>query len=246
MKNNYLGVVVLSDMGSMDLARKAHAHLATKDLPLEEFDDQGLYIHRHWNKEYQIRVNQNVRNRNVLLFISPLCLPPDSRYLEEEKGEIIPEDLQYLPDSHIVKLQHLYEFLINDPSGPSSVEFITSHLPYLRQDVKTRDKSTGVPLREPLSCRAYRHLVDHTDKTRILTISPHFKQIESVYRKLQSITSRVVFNEYLEKKFGDSLEMLLGLAPDSGAVPQARRFCKDLGIRYILDIVGKQGINLEK
>ena len=233
-KNNYPGVVVLSDMGSMDLARKAHEHLAgKKEISLGEFNPEDLYIHRHRNGEYQIRFNRNVRKREVFMFLSPLCLPLNAKELEKKKGGIELSDLQYNPDSHLAKARIIYEFLINDARGAAEVTFVMAHQPYQRQDAPTIDRRRGVSYREPISCRIYQDLVNNTERTQILTVAPHFKQIRAVYKRLQVVSARTAFSEDLEKTYGKALAGMFDIAPDSGAVDQNEALSYDTEIVYI-------------
>jgi len=228
MEEDFKKVTILSDYPSILLAQEAHMLLAENALPggLNKFDPKNLYINRFNAQEYQISVEENVRGRDVVVFVSPSCL--------NKKWEKSPDirNFSYNPDSQFMKTMFLTDALRD--SGASSIIFVMAHQTYQRQDRRSTNKKTGEPKREPISVRAYANLVRNNPNTKIISVTPHFKQISAVYPPggFQEITTRVLFAEYLEKKFGDNLESIVGISPDGGAGEEVKGLCRDVGIVY--------------
>ncbi len=230
MPDEFRKVTILADYASRELAGKVHRLLTEKQIPngLNHFNPDDLYVNRFRSREYQIRIGTNVRGRDVFVFISPLSLT-DRWSGGPEEGNYL-----YLPDSQIVKADLIGDAL--SQSGASSIRFVMPHQTYQRQDSKSTDAHTGEPKREPLSVRAFSRIVSdyQSQGAKILTVSPHFRQLAAIYPSggLEEITTRVVFSEYLEKKFGGKLKQLAGFSPDAGAERLVMGICEDVGIVY--------------
>ncbi|MFH1637003.1 MAG: ribose-phosphate diphosphokinase [Candidatus Woesearchaeota archaeon] len=217
----YKKVVLLADYGSLELANKVYCHLEKRDIPggMHEFSQSDLCISRFKNGEIDVVVDRNVRGRDV--FVLKSCNIFNGSVGKGEK----PESLEYDPNNSYMEL-----FLINDAikkAAASSIIDVMPYMPYQRQDRRPKrqlsDQGSGRKIvRGPISSRLFADFAAVSGAKGIVTLDPHFKQIEGFYGLvLDCLESNILFAEYLEKTYGSRLEDLIIVAPDHGAAERA-------------------------
>ncbi len=215
----YKKVRILADYGSLELAKKVHAELSNRDIPggLHDFDPDALRISRFKNGEIDVVVKSNVRGRDV--FVIKSCHVFNGPV---KKGDI-PKQLVYDPNHSYMEL-----FLINDAlrkAEVGSVIDVTPYMPYQRQDRRPKrsgDNGGRRLVRGPISSKLFADFTQVSGAAGVLTLDPHFKQIEGFYNiALDCLESNNLFAEYIEKNFGDMLDKVIIVAPDHGAAEKA-------------------------
>lgn len=225
----YKKVVILADYGSIELAKKIHSKLSKHNIPgdIHDFNPFDLYISRFKNGEIDLAIERNVRGRDV--FVIKSC----NIYNKPVKKGDVPKNLEYDPNNAYMEL-----FLINDAlknAGASSIINVMPHKPYERQDRRPKrkgKKGEGRKLvRGPISAKLFANFTAISGAKEVLTLDPHFKQIEGFYNIVHDcLESNVLFAEYIENNFGDRLDELVLIAPDFGSNEKTDDLAEIFGI----------------
>ncbi len=206
-------ILILSDYGSVELAEKVHYFLENnKILNLEPFNPFDIYINRFAAKEIDIELKRSVREQYVFLFKSFNVYP--ELWNEDLQNRPNLENLIYQPTEGYVEL-----FEINDAlrrGAAKDIINILPHMPYQRQD--RRPKRKGKFCRTPVSAKLFAEFISISGCDRVITLDPHFKQIEGFYNiGFDSLSSFVLFAEYIESNLSHILNKTVFVAPDYGS-----------------------------
>lgn len=221
MGTEFKKVLILADYDSLDLAERIHKELSKRDMygGLEPFDPNALYLNRFNNKEIDCNIKSSVRGRDVFLVKSfNVCA---KRWDKDNQARPALEDLCYSPTEGYNEL-----FMLNDALKHGEVHKLTNvmpHMPYQRQD--RRPKRKGEFIRGSISAKLYAELLKVSGADRVITLDPHFKQIEGFYSiPVNCLESFVLYAEFLEESFKDRMDKLTIVSPDYGGVESARKY----------------------
>lgn len=216
-------LVLLSDHATKQLTDEIYFYLKKKlgKTYLEEFKPEHLYINRFKDGEPDIRIDVNVRERDVFVIKSFNALVK-----------------RYDPETEEPKIKFSqaegYEelFVINDALKRASARRIANvlfYIPYLRQDRKDQP-------RRPITSKLYAKLTEESGATRILTLEPHFKQTPGFYEiPLDDLKSSIIFSEYFETNFKNKLDNFIVVSPDLGGGDRAEELAKNLKLPLVID-----------
>lgn len=216
-KNN--DIVLLADCASKDMASRIYSILSKRDdmKHLLPFDHDALYINRFANREIDIEVKVNVRNKEVFVIKSSFTI-------ERMKcGCIGLDDMVYGPNSMIMELELINDALVR--ASAYDIANIIPHMPYQRQDRRAvrydNEEKKRRRTRSSVSARLVADTLQDSGARRMITVDPHFKQLEGFYKiPFDSLTSTILFAEYIEE-IHPSKENLCIIAPDIGAMENA-------------------------
>lgn len=217
-------LVLLSDHAHAELTDEIYSYLKKKlsKKYLQEFKPEHLYINRFKDGEPNIRIDTNVRERDVYVVKSFNALI--KKYIPE-KGE--EPELKFDPAKGYEEL-----FVINDSLKRASARRIANvlfYIPYLRQDRKDQP-------RRPITAKLYAKLTEMSGATRILTLEPHFKQAPGFYEiPFDDLQSAMVFSEHFETNFKKELKNLIAASPDLGGGDRAEMLAKNLKLPLVVD-----------
>lgn len=223
MTEDFNRVVILADYGNLKIAEKVHKELQKREMHggLEPFDPEALYINRFNNGEVDTYIKSSVRGRDVFLIKSFNVYP--KRWDKDKRQHPVPEELAYQPNEGIAEL-----FALNHALKMATARRVTNvilHMPFQRQD--RRPKRKGAFTRGPISAKLYADLLKNSGADCIITLDPHFKQIEGFFDiPCERLESFVLFTEYIENNFADKMDKVTFVAPDHGAVENARDYSK--------------------
>lgn len=214
-------VVIVSDYPSLDLAAKVYdILLSKKDPPIEglsKFNKNGLYLDRFANGEVDDNTVQNVRNREV--FVIKSSYSPQKRM----GSKMDMRYFSYDPNTSMTELQLINDALVR--ASASNITNILPHMPYQRQDRRSirysETEKKWLKTRSPISARLMAENIQNSGARHVITIDPHFKQIEGFYRiPIDCLSSMVLFAEYIENE-NPNLENICIIAPDVGGAENA-------------------------
>lgn len=216
-------LVLLSDHGTAQLTSEIYNYLSKKlnKKHLEEFKPEHICLNRFKDGEPNIRIDVNVRERNVYVVKSfnalmekydPKTEKPKIK-LDQAKGY---EEL----------------FVINDALKRASAREISNvlfYLPYLRQDRKDQP-------RRPITAKRYAQLTESSGAKRILTLEPHFKQVPGFYEiQFDDLKASIIFAEHFETSFEKELDQFVVVSPDLGGGERAEELAKNLNLPLVID-----------
>lgn len=216
-------LVLFSDHGTAQLTSEIYQRLTEKlsKRYLEEFKPEQLCINRFKDGEPNIRIDINVRERNVYVIKSfnalmekfdPKTEKPKIKF-DQAKGY---EEL----------------FVINDALKRASAREITNvlfYIPYLRQDRKDQP-------RRPITAKRFAQLTENSGAKRILTLEPHFKQVPGFYEiPFDDLKASIIFAEYFETNFEKELDQFVVVSPDLGGGERAEELAKNLNLPLVVD-----------
>lgn len=190
--------LLLADDGFIDLALETRSLLKKRTL----FDDKGITWGRFKNGEVRVRVNANVRGKDVVLFKSFLTK--------------VQESLVYEPNEAYLEL-----FLANDAlkhAGARRIINVVPYLPYLRQD---RVATKG----DPVSAKFFAEMTYRSGANLIITVDVHAPTILPLYPKSKITGTETLFADYIRNHAYDTRNCLL-VAPDSGAKVRVAKIAK--------------------
>ncbi len=216
-------LVLLSDHGTAELTGEIYFFLKKKlgKKQLEKFDPNHLFINRFNDGEPNIRINVNVRERDVFIIKSFNALV--QKYDEKKEKPKIKFDQS-----------KGYEelFVINDALKRASARRranVLFYMPYLRQDRKDQP-------RRPITSKEFARLTEESGATRILTLEPHFKQVPGFYEiPFDDLKASIIFSEYIESNFQDKLDKLVIVSPDLGGGERAEEVASNLSLPLVVD-----------
>ena len=215
-------LVLLSDYGTAELTEEIYFYLKKKINceDLEPFKSENLYINRFKDGEPNIRINTNVREKDVFVIKSFNAL--SKKYnSEKEEPEIIFDQAKGYEEL----------FVINDALKRASARRranVLFYMPYLRQDRKDQP-------RRPITSKLYARLTEESGATRMLTLEPHFKQLPGFYEiPFDDIKASIIFSEYFETKFKD-LKNFVVVSPDLGGGSRAEALAKNLNLPLVVN-----------
>lgn len=216
-------LVLLSDQAHAELTEEIYLYLSKKlsKKYLERFKKDHLYINRFKDGEPDIRVDVNVRERDVFVIKSFNALTKRYELKSEEP------DLRFDPAKGYEEL-----FVINDALKRASARRCANvlfYMPYLRQDRKDQP-------RRPITSKLYANLTEKSGATRVLTLEPHFKQVPGFYEiPFDDLKSSIIFSEYFETKFKKKLKNFIVASPDLGGGDRAEELAKNLNLPLVVD-----------
>ena len=216
-------LVLLSDHGTAELTDEMYFYLSKKlsKRHLEEFKPEHLYLNRFKDGEPNIRIDANVRKRNVFVIKSFNALV--KRY-DPKKEE---PEIKFDPAKGYEEL-----FVINDALKRASANEISNvlfYMPYLRQDRKDQP-------RRPITSKRYAQLTENSGAKRILTLEPHFKQLPGFYElQFDDLKSSIIFSEYFETNYKKKLKKFVVASPDLGGGERANELAQNLKLPLVID-----------
>ncbi len=226
--NEFERIVLLSDHASVPLADEVYKYLSAKQLygKLHKFNPDDIYLNRYNDRECEVKLKTAVRGRHILVVKSFNTMqnrvPYDYKTKSWEKKPQLSDFSEFEPNNGYIEL-----FAINDAlkmSAASSITNIMMFMPYLRQDKKD---SSGVPITAKLMAK----LTEASGASRIITIDPHFPQVQGFYNiHMDILTSRVLFADWLSRSY--SKEELVLIAPDANAAHSVEKLANDLQIEF--------------
>lgn len=222
VRNGIEKLVLLSDHGTDQLTDELYFYLKKKldNNYLEPFRPEHLYINRFKDGEPNIRIDVNVRERNVFVVKSFNALSKGYDIKKEEKPEIKFDQAKGYEEL----------FVINDALKRASAREICNvlfYMPYLRQDRKDQP-------RRPITAKRYAQLTENSGAKRILTLEPHFKQLQGFYEiPVDDLKSSIIFAEYFETNF--DLSNFIVASPDLGGGERAEELAKNLKLPLVVD-----------
>jgi len=221
VKSDLEKLVLLSDHGTAQLTDEIYFYLKKKlgDKYVAGFNPDHLYINRFKDGEPDIRIDINVRERDVYVIKSFNALV--KKYDPEKET----------PEIKFDQAKGYEElFVINDALKRASARRNTNvlfYIPYLRQDRKDQP-------RRPITSKRYAQLTENSGTTRILTLEPHFKQVPGFYEiPFDDIKASIIFAEYFETNF--NLDNFLIVSPDLGGGDRAEELAKNLKLPLVID-----------
>lgn len=227
LSDEFERIVILSDHASVPLAKNIYDNLKRKELygKLHEFNSDDLYLNRYNIGECEVKVNTDVRGRHIFVVKSFNTLQKRFPYNYKNNSWIMRPSLSDCvmdTDKGYVEL-----FAINNSlklSAASSITNILMFMPYLRQD---RKDSSGVPITAKLMA----DLTEKSGTSRIVTIFPHFQQVQGFYNIYMDIlTSRVLFADWLLDNYSPC--DLLPIATDANSAHAVEKLAKDLNVNF--------------
>ncbi|MBM3200084.1 ribose-phosphate diphosphokinase [Candidatus Woesearchaeota archaeon] len=224
VRRNVETLVLLSDHGTAELTDEIYFYLNKKLTKhyLEPFKQKHLHINRFKDGEPDIRVDVNVRERNVYVIKSFNALAERCNEERKEKPKLKFDQAKGYEEL----------FVINDALKRASAREIcnvTPYIPYLRQDRKDQP-------RRPITAKRYAQLTEDSGAKRILTIEPHFKQLQGFYEiPVDDLKSSIIFAEYIENYFAKDLNKFIVASPDLGGGERAEDLAKHLKLPLIVD-----------
>ena len=223
VKKDLEKLILLSDHGTAQLTEEIYFYLKKKlgKKYLDEFKPEQLYINRFKDGEPNIRIDINVREKDVFVIKSFNALA--KKYdPEKEKPEIKFDQAKGYEEL----------FVINDALTRASARRranVLLYIPYLRQDRKDQP-------RRPITSKLYAKLTEESGATRILTLEPHFKQVPGFYEiPFDDLKSSIIFSEYFETNFKNSLDNFIVVSPDLGGGDRAEELAKNLKLPLVID-----------
>lgn len=216
-------LVLLSDYGTAKLTDEIYFYLKKKlsKKYLEEFKPEQLYINRFKDGEPDLRIDVNVRERDVFVIKSFNAL------VKRYNPEIKKSEIKFDQAKGYEEL-----FVINDALKRASARRIANvlfYIPYLRQDRKDQP-------RRPITAKLYARLTEASGATRVLTLEPHFKQLPGFYEiPLDDLKSSIIFAEYFETEFKNRLNNFVVVSPDLGGGERAEELAKHLNLPLVVD-----------
>lgn len=231
MSKHDLGkLVLLSDQAHTELTDEIYFYLKKKlsKKYLEEFKPEHLYINRFKDGEPNIRIDVNVRKKDVYLIKSFNALTKGYNPKAKKKEDRIP-DLKFNQARGYEEL-----FVVNDSIKRASANEIANvlfYIPYLRQDRKDQP-------RRPITSKLYARLTETSGAKRIVTLEPHFKQASGFYEiPFDDLKSSIIFSEHFETQppLKNILEKLVIVSPDLGGGDRAEEVAKNLGLPLVID-----------
>ena len=214
-------LILLSDYGTAQLTDEIYFYLNKRlnKKRLQEFSKDHLYINRFRDGEPNIRIDVNVREKDVFIIKSFNALA--KKYDPKKEKPTIKFD-------QAKGYEEL--FVINDALKRASARGLANvifYIPYLRQDRKDQP-------RRPITSKRYAQLTENSGATRILTLEPHFKQVPGFYEiPFDDLKSSIIFAEYFETKF--KLDNFIIASPDLGGGDRAEELAKNLELPLVVD-----------
>lgn len=221
-KKNLEKLVLLNDHGTAQLTDEIYFYLKKKlnKKYLEPFTPESISINRFRDGEPNIRIDVNVREKDVFVIKSFNAL--EKKYDLEKKDPKIKFD-------QAKGYEEL--FAINDALKRASARRradVLFYIPYLRQDRKERP-------RVPVTAKLFAILTETSGATRILTLEPHFKQAPGFYEiPFDDIKASIIFSEYFETHF-KKLDNFIVASPDLGGGERAEELAKNLNLPLVVD-----------
>ncbi len=176
----------------------------------------GILFDRFRNGEVRVRVEKDVRNKEIILLKSFFVSPPSNKNTVHD------------PNTAYLEL-----FLANDAlkrAGARRIINVLPYIPYLRQD---RVKFTG----EPVSSRLFAHMTYYSGADLVITVDMHSKRNEQCYPRLIRLDPTRLFALYIMPQIMNALkkqERFIIIAPDQGAACRAKRIAQLIGVPYIV------------
>ncbi len=223
VRQNIEKLVLLSDHGTAQLTDEMYFYLKKKlgKKYLEEFKPEHLYVNRFKDGEPNIRIDINVRERNVYVIKSFNALMEKFDPKKEKPKLKLDQAKGY---------EEL--FIINDALKRASVRQIANvmfYMPYLRQDRKDQP-------RRPITAKRYAQLTEDSGTNRIITLEPHFKQLPGFYEiPVDDLKSSIIFAEYFETNFEKELNKFIVASPDLGGGERAEELANNLNLPLVVD-----------
>ncbi len=212
-------IMLLADYASKDMASNIYHILSTREdmKHLIPFNPDAIYINRFANREIDVDIKVNVRNKEVFVIKSSFTIE------KEKKGCVTLDDMVYGPNSMMVELALINDALVR--ASAYDIANILPHMPYQRQDRRAirydREDQKWRKTRSSVSTRVMAENLQNSGAKRMITFDPHFKQIEGFYKiPFDSLTSTVLFAEYLDSLY-TTKENICIIAPDVGAAENA-------------------------
>jgi len=164
--------------------------------------------------EVQIRIDENVRNKEVFILQST-CTTCDSSV-----------------NDHLMELLLLARTLKR--SSAKSITAVIPYYGYARQDRKNIS-------RVPISASDIAFLLETSGIDRVVTVDLHCGQIQGFFHHspVDNLSAETLFVPYFIQK---NLRNVVVVAPDAGAVERARQFAKNLmrqGVASNMAIISK-------
>lgn len=199
--------VLFAGNSNLPLAEKVAQYLG---VPLGE-----SIVNKFNDGEIQIRIKQNVRNKEVFI-IQPTC-STDEQSVNDNLMELI---------------------LLVRTMKRSSASTITAVIPYYgyaRQDRKAAP-------RVPISAADVALLLEVAGVDRVVTVDLHCGQIQGFFHSapVDNLYASTVFVPYFVEK---DLQKLVIVSPDAGGVERAKKFMENMarhGVEAHLAIISKQ------
>lgn len=160
--------------------------------------------------EINIHIEQNVRGADVYI-IQPVC-----------PFKIHDNLMELLLLIHTLNL-----------SSAKRITAIMPYYPYGRQDSKTR-------ARTPISASAIAQLVESMGTHRVVTMDLHSGQIQGFFHSIpvdNLFADEEMMKYFRSKKWHESKNNLVFVAPDAGGVERAKRAADRIGARSLVTIV---------
>lgn len=226
-------VVILADHASVPIASKVHKILSkrlNKKGVLMPFSEDHLYLNRFKNNEVEVQIKTNVRKKDVFLIKS-------FNVVEKRWGKKKDVSLICDPNAGYAEL-----LAINDALKRASAKEIANvilYMPYLRQDRKDKP-------RVPITAKQKAKAKEASGATRILTIDPHFKQIQGFYEiPFDDLKSSIIFADYFQSNFKNLKKEFVVASPDIGGGERAEDLAKILGLPLVINYKRRKDGNIK-
>ncbi|MCA9353905.1 MAG: ribose-phosphate pyrophosphokinase [Candidatus Kaiserbacteria bacterium] len=213
------GIVFVHTDGMKPMAKKARQHL--KELGVPNITLCELELRRFESSEVKPKVLGNVRGGRVYLFYD---FRPGT------------------PNDDIMNLYLILDAL--HLADASDITLVVPYLPYLRQDRK--DES-----RTPISAkRILKGLESTSSLKRIITFDMHADQLQSVFDiPSDHLPGRIVVAPWIKQCFGDQMDDVVFVSPDSGSVKRVGKLAEMFGFdeedtAYIGKKRGRAGVKM--
>jgi ribose-phosphate pyrophosphokinase len=185
---------------------------------IHKFNSEDLVVKTFLDQEYLPRITRNVRGRDIFLFF-PFVKPQGDGF-------------RYAPN-RFTELRTIVDACFR--ASASTVSLVAPHLPYLRQDRRSNDKSTGEPLREPVSARMVADLILEMGIDRLLTVTPHFKQFEGCFPsgfRFEGLDARVEIDHHMLTNLEDPRNNNTLWSADLGGGERIKEYARDTDIPF--------------
>lgn len=162
-------------------------------------------IDRFNDGEIQIRLDSNVRNKDIFI-IQPMC-----------------RSSLYSINDIIIELLLLIRTLKRSSAG--NINVVVPYYGYARQDRKVKS-------RVPISASDFAFFLEKAGATRIITIDLHCNQIQGFFQHIpvDNLYASVITTQYIAQKYRESVVVV---SPDAGGVERATQFVHDLAKKNI-------------
>ncbi|MFH0752118.1 MAG: ribose-phosphate diphosphokinase [archaeon] len=224
-------IILLSDHASVPLTKEVYKYLKKKEESgklygkLHEFNPDDLYLNRFNNGEAEVALKTEVRGRHIFVVKSFNTIQRRFPYnYKTDEWEERPKLSDCIMDTD---KGYIELFTINNAlkiSSASSITNILMFMPYLRSDKK---ESSGVPITSKLMA----DLTDESGASRVITIYPHFQQVQGFYKaQIDILTSRVLFADWLLANY--KREEIIPIATDANSAHAVEKLAKDLNVNF--------------